>query len=64
MVRVGIVGISGYSGFTALKLLLSHPEVRLTYVSANTTTGAVTDIWPQLKGRTKLYCKKFDAYGL
>lgn len=61
MVRVGIVGISGYSGFTALKLLLSHPEVRLTYVSANTTTGAVTDIWPQLKGRTKLYCEKFNA---
>lgn len=61
MIRVGIVGISGYSGFTAIKLLLSHSQVRLTYVSANTTTGAVADIWPQLKSRTKLYCKKFDV---
>lgn len=61
MVRVGIVGISGYSGFTALTLLLNHPQVRLTYVSANTTTGALTDIWPQLRSRTKLYCEKFSA---
>lgn len=61
MVKVGIVGVSGYSGFTALDLLLKHPSVRLTYISANNTQGAVTDIWPQLKGRTKLYCEKFDV---
>lgn len=61
MVRVGIVGISGYSGLTALKLLLNHPQIRLTYVSAHTTTGSVSEIWPQLKGRTKLVCEKFSA---
>lgn len=60
MIRVGIVGISGYSGFTTLKLLLNHPQVRLTYVSANTTTGSLVDIWPQFKGRTKLVCEKFN----
>jgi len=61
MVRVGIVGISGYSGFVTLKLLLHHPQVRLTYVSAHTTTGAVGDIWPQLKGQTSLFCETFNA---
>ncbi|MBF0478191.1 MAG: N-acetyl-gamma-glutamyl-phosphate reductase [Candidatus Omnitrophica bacterium] len=61
MTRVGIVGVSGYSGLIALKLLLKHPDVRLTYVSANTTTGKVGEIWPQLFGQTKLECVKFDA---
>ncbi|MBF0484072.1 MAG: N-acetyl-gamma-glutamyl-phosphate reductase [Candidatus Omnitrophica bacterium] len=59
--KVGIVGVSGYSGLIALKLLLKHPEVRLTYVSANTTTGKLSDIWSQLRGLTKLECVKFDA---
>ena len=60
MTRVGIVGISGYSGCALLEILLKHPEVRITYVSANNTQGRVEDIWPHLKGRTKLICKKFD----
>jgi N-acetyl-gamma-glutamyl-phosphate reductase len=60
MVKVGLVGVSGYSGFTALKILLKHPSVRLTYVSANNTQGKLTDIWPQLKGQTNLVCDKYD----
>ncbi|HOW36217.1 MAG TPA: N-acetyl-gamma-glutamyl-phosphate reductase [Candidatus Omnitrophota bacterium] len=61
MVRVGIVGISGYSGETALKLLLNHPQVRITYVSANNTTGKIDDILPSLNGRTNLTCEKYNA---
>jgi N-acetyl-gamma-glutamyl-phosphate reductase len=61
MIRVGIVGISGYSGLTILELLLSHPKVRVTYVGANTTTGKLSEIWPRLSGRTELVCETFDA---
>ena len=60
MVKVGIVGISGYSGLLIFELLLNHSDVRITYVCANQTQGAVADIWPRLKGRTDLYCDKFD----
>lgn len=60
MVKVGIVGISGYSGGTALEILLRHPQVRLTYVSANNTKGEVAAIWPQLAGKTQLVCETFD----
>lgn len=60
MINVGIVGISGYSGGTALELLLKHPDVRVTYASANNTTGRISDIWPQLAGKTNLVCRKFD----
>jgi len=61
MIRVGIVGISGYSGLETLKLLLKHPHVRVMYVSANNTTGPVTEIWPELAGKTKLFCEKYNA---
>ena len=60
MIKIGIVGISGYSGGLVLELLLKHPEVRVTYVSANNTIGKIDDIWPQLKGKTNLYCDKFN----
>jgi len=60
MIKVGIVGISGYSGYALLKILLNHPKVRVTYVSANNTQGMIDDIWPQLKGRTHLLCNKYD----
>jgi len=61
MIKVGIVGISGYSGKTLLESLLKHEHVRITYVSANNTEGKIVDIWPQFKSLTNLVCKKFNA---
>ena len=60
MIKVGITGISGYSGGVALERLLKHPQVRVTYASAGNTTGRVDEIWPQLTGLTDLVCDKFD----
>ena len=58
IIRAGVIGLSGYTGFETLKILLRHDQVRVTYVSANTTTGPVQGIWPQLRGQTKLVCEK------
>jgi len=60
MTRIGIIGISGYSGELALNLLLNHPQVRVTYVSAHTTTGKVEELFPYLKGKTHLICDRFN----
>ncbi len=60
MMKVGIVGVSGYSGLLALELLLKHPEVRVTYVSAHNTTGPVSEICPRLKGKINLFCAPYD----
>lgn len=60
MIRVGIVGISGFSGRVLLDILLRHKDVRVTYVAAHSTTGRVDHIWPVFKGRTDLVCEKFD----
>jgi N-acetyl-gamma-glutamyl-phosphate reductase len=59
-VRVGIVGISGYSGRELLRLLLDHPGAEVVYVSANKTTGPVAEIWPQFAGKTDLVCGPYD----
>jgi N-acetyl-gamma-glutamyl-phosphate reductase len=61
MIRAGIVGIGGYTGKVALELLVGHPNVRVTYVAAQNTQGPIDEIWPNLRGRTKLVCEKFDV---
>jgi N-acetyl-gamma-glutamyl-phosphate reductase len=60
-IRIGIVGISGYSGRELLRLLLDHPHAEVTYVSANKTTGAVSDIWPEFAGKTDLVCQPYEV---
>lgn len=61
MIKIGIVGISGYSGCTLLEILLKHKDVRVTYVAANNTRGPVAEIWPQFTNRTTLICEKIDV---
>lgn len=60
-IKVGIVGISGYSGRELLKILLDHPKVDVIYVSANKTEGPVSEIWPELAGKTDLVCHPYDT---
>lgn len=60
-VKVGIVGVSGYSGRELLRLLLNHPHAEIVYVSANKTEGPVADIWPELAGKTDLVCRPYNV---
>jgi N-acetyl-gamma-glutamyl-phosphate reductase len=60
-IRIGIVGISGYSGRELLSILLRHPNAEVVYVSANKTEGPVSGIWPELAGKTDLVCRPYDA---
>lgn len=57
MIKTGIIGVSGYSGATALEILLKHRRVRVHYVSAISTQGKIEEILPRLKGRTTLTCE-------
>ncbi|HLD88538.1 MAG TPA: N-acetyl-gamma-glutamyl-phosphate reductase, partial [Candidatus Omnitrophota bacterium] len=60
ILKIGIAGVSGYTGKEALFLLLKHPRVRVTYVAANNTRGRVDAIYPEFSGRTDLVCQKFN----
>lgn len=51
MIRVGIIGASGYSGVELLRLLISHGEVSVDKVSANSSVGKkVDELYPEFFG--------------
>ena len=51
MIKVGIVGGSGYTGVELLRILSAHPEVRLTTITARGDNGTkVADMFPSLRG--------------
>ncbi|TVQ32235.1 MAG: N-acetyl-gamma-glutamyl-phosphate reductase [Phycisphaeraceae bacterium] len=55
MVRVSILGASGYTGGEALRLLLDHPHVEVAKATSERMAGKfVHAAHPNLRGRTKL----------
>ncbi len=48
MVRVGIVGASGYGGVQLVRLLQDHPELQITYLGGQGSTGKpYRELYPQ-----------------
>ena len=55
MIKVGIVGGTGYTGVELLRLLAVHPEVQLTAITSRKEDGLpVADMFPSLRGRVAL----------
>ncbi|OIQ91886.1 N-acetyl-gamma-glutamyl-phosphate reductase [mine drainage metagenome] len=55
VMRVGIVGGTGYTGVELLRLLAQHPHVELSAVTSRAEAGvAVADMFPSLRGRVAL----------
>ena len=55
MIRVGIVGGTGYTGAELLRLLATHPHVRLCTITSRSEAGrAVSDLFPGLRGKLDL----------
>lgn len=51
MIKVGIVGATGYTGVELLRLLANHPEVSIEYITSRSEVGrAVSDLFPNLRG--------------
>ena len=52
MIKVGVVGGTGYTGVELLRLLAQHPAVELQAVTSRGEAGtAVADMFPSLRGR-------------
>jgi len=61
MIRVAIIGASGYTGAESIRILLQHNEVELTYLTAlPEECGALEDVFPQFKGRCALQIEPLD----
>jgi N-acetyl-gamma-glutamyl-phosphate reductase len=55
MIKVGIVGGTGYTGVELLRLLAQHPMVELAAITSRGEAGtAVADMFPSLRGRVTL----------
>jgi len=57
MVKVAVVGASGYTGVELIRLLLSHPGVDITCVTSRQNAGEnIAAVFPSLLGRIDLAC--------
>ncbi|HAS51046.1 MAG TPA: N-acetyl-gamma-glutamyl-phosphate reductase [Gammaproteobacteria bacterium] len=55
MIKVGIVGGTGYTGVELLRLLAMHPDVALTVITSRGEKGVkVSQMFPNLRGRVEL----------
>lgn len=59
-INVGIIGVSGYTGFELVKMLLNHPIFALTYCANTEGEAALSDLHPALLGVTDLKVEKVD----
>ena len=59
MIKVGIVGGTGYTGAELLRLLAGHPQVELVAITSRSEVGMpVADLFPNLRGIVNLaFCK-------
>ena len=60
MKKVGIIGVSGYTGLELIKILLSHPGFEISYLGAS-TQGEISEIFPQLRGVFEMRVEAADA---
>ena len=55
MIRVGVVGGTGYTGVELLRLLVAHPESELAVITSRSEAGKpVADLFPNLRGSLEL----------
>ena len=55
MIKIGIVGGTGYTGVELLRLLAAHPEAELSLITSRSEAGLpVADMFPNLRGHVDL----------
>ena len=55
MIKVGIVGGTGYTGVELLRLLAQHPEAQISAITSRKEAGmAVSDMFPSLRRRVDI----------
>jgi N-acetyl-gamma-glutamyl-phosphate reductase len=54
MIRVAILGATGYSAYELIRLLLRHPQAQITVVTSRSETSHITQVHPALYGRLDL----------
>ena len=62
MVRVGIVGATGYAGAELVRILSGHPQVELSVLTSRQFAGVQFDrVYPAMAGCVNLTCQPLDV---
>jgi len=62
MVKVAIVGASGYTGVELIRLLHRHPQVKITCLTSRQNTGEeISQVFPSLLGEVPLVCDPVET---
>lgn len=61
MLKIAIVGASGYTGLELIRLLDRHPQVEISCVTSEQSAGKrISDTFPTLRGRCDLVLEPLD----
>ncbi len=61
MLNVGIIGATAYTSLELIKILLRHPQVKITYLGVRRTDRPmISDIFPTLKNLLDLSCESIE----
>ena len=61
MIRVAIIGASGYTGAESIRIILRHGQAKIVYLTAlPQECGAVENVFPQFRGRCNLQIEPLE----
>ena len=51
MVKVSVIGATGYAGAELLSILIRHPQAQLAHITSESHTGKkISELYPHLRG--------------
>ena len=61
MIRVGVIGGTGYAGADLVRLLAGHPNVKLSVITSRQFAGSrISDVFPAFRGMVDMVCEPYD----
>lgn len=62
MIRVGVLGATGYAGIETVRILTCHPEVKITKLISKSFAGKkISEVYPSLKNICDIECETLDV---
>ena len=62
MIKVGIVGATGYTGAELIKLIYNHPEAELSVITSQTFKGQpISNVFPTFRNIIDMECQSLDV---
>lgn len=61
MIKVGIIGATGYAGAELVRLLMGHPQAEITAISSVSFEGkAISEVYPAYYSLNDMVCENAD----